>query len=142
MRRKPTLTDSSTTASTDRQPTSQDILYQSVRDRDHTGTTKIQLGTATFIDPAQARRTAGRRASTGGFSSSAPAHDGGGGGGSGGGGGADDLEGGEPPPGVILAAWNPDASWEEEQLFKIYAIHGALEPRHVVYEHIEVGGLI
>lgn len=103
-----------------------------MRDRDHTGTTKIQLGTATFIDPAAARRgpSAGRRSSAGGpLSSSYGSADAG-----------DEIVGeGEPPPGVILAAWNPDASWEEEQLVRIYAIHGALEQRHVNYEHIEVG---
>jgi hypothetical protein len=107
----------------------QDILYQSVRDRDHTGTTKIQLGTATFIDPAQAKRAAGRRASLGAPGAAAF----GGGGGPGG-------DGDDVAPGVILAAWNPDSSWEEEQLVRIYAIHGALEARAVVYEHIEVGG--
>jgi hypothetical protein len=114
----------------------QGILYQSVRDRDHTGTTKIQLGDATFIDPAQARRAAaaaaaaaGRRASGSGAleSGSCDGDDGAGGGGAAAGG------------GVILAAWNPDKSWGEEQLVRIYAIHGALEARHVVYEHIEVG---
>lgn len=118
-------------------------MYQSVRDRDHAGTTKIQLGTATFIDPAQARRAAAGSTSFNRRSSAASGSllsssldsaalesaDGGGGGG-----GIDDAG-----PGVILAAWNPDASWEEEQLVRIYAIHGALEQRHVVYEHIEVG---
>jgi hypothetical protein len=40
--------------------------------------------------------------------------------------------------GVILAPWNPDESWEADELVRIYAIHGAMEARHVVYEHIEV----
>jgi hypothetical protein len=40
--------------------------------------------------------------------------------------------------GIILAPWNPDQSWERDELVRIYAIHGALEKRHVVYEHIEV----
>ena len=44
-----------------------------------------------------------------------------------------DDPGGDPGPGVVLAAWNPDASWEDEQLVRIYAIHGALEARAVVY---------
>jgi hypothetical protein len=40
--------------------------------------------------------------------------------------------------GLILAPWNPDESWEADELVRIYAIHGAMEARHVVYEHIEV----
>jgi hypothetical protein len=40
--------------------------------------------------------------------------------------------------GLILAPWNPDESWEADDLVRIYAIHGAMEARHVVYEHIEV----
>ncbi|WIA10179.1 hypothetical protein OEZ85_010383 [Tetradesmus obliquus] len=166
----------------------QGITYQSIRSEDHTGTTKIQLHTATFRDPQQqaaaaaaaataAEATPSRIGRSSLTSLSQYIH----GAGTGGGGAALDgpaaaaaAEGSvvhsaggsttssslaqpvqcltprELGPsaaaaaaaaeeaGIILAPWNPDESWERDELVRIYAIHGALEKRHVVYEHIEV----
>lgn len=168
--------------------TAQGITYQSIRSEDHTGTTKIQLHTATFRDPQQqaaaaaaaataAEATPSRIGRSSLTSLSQYIH----GAGTGGGGAALDgpaaaaaAEGSvvhsaggsttssslaqpvqcltprELGPsaaaaaaaaeeaGIILAPWNPDESWERDELVRIYAIHGALEKRHVVYEHIEV----
>jgi hypothetical protein len=162
----------------------QGITYQSIRSEDHTGTTKIQLHTATFRDPQQqaaaaaaaataAEATPSRIGRSSLTSLSQYIHGAGTGGGSAGEGPAAAAEGslvhsaggsatssslGAPvqcltprelgsaaaaaaaaeEAGIILAPWNPDESWERDELVRIYAIHGALEKRHVVYEHIEV----
>jgi hypothetical protein len=163
----------------------QGITYQSIRSEDHTGTTKVQLHTATFRDPQQqaaaaaaaataAEATPSRIGRSSLTSLSQYIHGGGpAGGGAGDGSLAAAAEGslvhsaggsttssslGQPvqcltprelgpsaaaaaaaeEAGIILAPWNPDQSWERDELVRIYAIHGALEKRHVVYEHIEV----
>lgn len=162
----------------------QGILYQSIRSEDHTGTTKIQLRTATFRDPQQQAAAAAAAAaaeatpsrtgrssltslgshahdsSAAAFGSEASSH-GAAGGGFGAGGSSSsslapiqcstpkELSGTGPfsssssaaaaeEAGTILAPWNPDESWARDELVRIYAIHGALEKRHIVYEHIEV----
>lgn len=116
----------------------QGISYQSIRSEDHTGTTKIQLHTATFKDPKAAAAAAASTNKAYSISQGSHSLD------------PDLPEGGSPhssaaastedasDAGVILAPWNPDESWERDELVRIYAIHGALEKRHVVYEHIEV----
>jgi hypothetical protein len=166
----------------------QGITYQSIRSEDHTGTTKIQLHTATFRDPQQqaaaaaaaataAEATPSRIGRSSLTSLSQYIHGAGTGGGSAGdgpaaaaaaaaegglvygaGGSTTSSSLGQPvqcltprelgpaaaaaaaaeEAGIILAPWNPDESWERDELVRIYAIHGALEKRHVVYEHIEV----
>jgi hypothetical protein len=159
----------------------QGITYQSIRSEDHTGTTKIQLHTATFRDPQQqaaaaaaaataAEATPSRIGRSSLTSLSQYIHGSGAAGAGAGDGPAADgsllhsaagsstgslgqpvqcLTPRELGPsaaaaaaaeeaGIILAPWNPDQSWERDELVRIYAIHGALEKRHVVYEHIEV----
>lgn len=166
----------------------QGISYQSIRSEDHTGTTKIQLHTATFRDPQQQQQAASAAAAAAAAAASAavaaskssqaalleqtPFGEAAAQAGSSEAAGA---SGTQPPllqcstpkeasvsaaaghsaqqaadaaaaaaaaaaaeAGLILAPWNPDESWEADELVRIYAIHGAMEARHVVYEHIEV----
>lgn len=167
----------------------QGISYQSIRSEDHTGTTKIQLHTATFRDPHQQQQAAAAAAAAASAAAAAAAaaaaskasYSGlpeyGAAAEAGGGGprapspvdssslsahvlGSHPRELSAPShsssnqqaleaaaaaaalaaaeAGLILAPWNPDESWEADELVRIYAIHGAMEARHVVYEHIEV----
>lgn len=153
----------------------QGISYQSIRGEDHTGTTKIQLHTATFRDPKAAAAAAAVSASSSkAYSSNHPhgvagpdhslansssMHSVAATGSAGGGSSSSSLAlapgqcstprerelssaasaaADSNEAGIILAPWNPDESWERDELVRIYAIHGALEKRHVVYEHIEV----
>jgi hypothetical protein len=171
----------------------QGISYQSIRSEDHTGTTKIQLHTATFRDPQQQQQAAIAAAAAAAAAVSAAAavaaskssHSAlleytpfGEAAAQGGSTDAAGASGTLPPllqcstprelsaaaaadnsaqqaadaaaaaaaaaataaaeAGLILAPWNPDESWEADELVRIYAIHGAMEARHVVYEHIEV----
>ncbi len=100
------------------------ILYQSVRDPDHTGTTKIQIRAAAFFDP-QVRAAASTSTPGPGGVTSAGSN-------------VTSANGDEAPAGEVLALWNPDESWAEDEMVRLYAVHGALEQRWVVYDHIEV----
>ncbi len=72
------------------------------------GTTKVQLHSAVFRDSSQPPASS--------RPSRAAHHD----------------------PGIILAAWKPDNSWADDELLRLYCVHGALEAAASVYEHIEV----
>jgi len=46
-------------------------------------------------------------------------------------------EGPATPPGVILAVWNPDASYEREPVLRIVTTMGVPTATHTIFEHLD-----